>query len=97
MSTSRPPVKKELDYPRIGAFGPYGGRYVPELLIPALTELERAQKEIVPREDFRAALSDALAKWAGRPTPLTRLDRFARLARLDVVLKREDLLHGGAH
>jgi tryptophan synthase beta chain len=97
MSTSRTPVKKELDHPRIGAFGPYGGRYVPELLIPALTELERAQKEIVPREDFRAALSDALRNWAGRPTPLTRLDRFSRLARLDVVLKREDLLHGGAH
>ena len=100
MSTSRSPlkkVKKALDHPRVGAFGPYGGRYVPELLIPALAELERAQKEIVPRKDFRAALSDALAKWAGRPTPLTRVDSFSRLARFDVVLKREDLLHGGAH
>ena len=90
-------VVRNRDYPRVGAFGPYGGRYVPELLIPALTELERARKEIVPREDFRKALSEALSNWAGRPTPLTRLPGFSRMARLEVVLKREDLLHGGAH
>jgi tryptophan synthase beta chain len=83
--------------PRVGAFGDYGGRYVPELLIPALEELEEARKTIVPSMDFKRAFSDALRAWAGRPTPLTRVSAFSRLAELDVVLKREDLLHGGAH
>ncbi len=96
LAVRRTPIR-DLEHPRIGAFGPYGGRYVPELLIPALDELERARKEIVPRADFRKAFSEALSQWAGRPTPLTRVPRFSRLARLDVVLKREDLLHGGAH
>jgi tryptophan synthase beta chain len=81
----------------MGAFGDYGGRYVPELLSPALEKLEEARKSIVPRADFKRALSDALRLWAGRPTPLTRVSSFSRLANLDVVLKREDLLHGGAH
>jgi tryptophan synthase beta chain len=83
--------------PRVGAFGDYGGRFVPELLIPALEELERARREIVPRADFRSALADALRDWAGRPTPLTRIAGLSREAGLEIVLKREDLLHGGAH
>jgi len=97
MSTSPTSMKRNAERPRVGSFGSYGGRYVPELLIPALMELERARKEILPRKDFRDALSEGLAKWAGRPTPLTRVDRFSRRAHLEVLLKREDLLHGGAH
>ncbi len=83
--------------PRIGAFGEYGGRYVPELLVPALVELERARKEIVPSREFKKALTELLDQWAGRPTPLTSAPRFSEACELDVIMKREDLLHGGAH
>jgi tryptophan synthase beta chain len=83
--------------PRVGAFGDYGGRFVPELLVPALDELERARKEIVPSREFKNALAELLAEWAGRPTPLLTTPRFSEACELDVVMKREDLLHGGAH
>lgn len=83
--------------PRVGAFGEYGGRFVPELLVPALEELERARKEIVPSREFKKTLAELLAEWAGRPTPLATAPRFSEVCELDVVLKREDLLHGGAH
>ena len=90
-------IKKDIERPRVGAFGDYGGRYVPELLVPALEELEEARKEIVPRSEFKRRFSEALHSWAGRPTPVTFVPNFSRSAKLDVVLKREDLLHGGAH
>jgi len=83
--------------PRLGAFGSFGGRYASELLWPALDELADAHRRIVPTASFRAELDEELAHWAGRPTPLCRAERFGALARLDVWLKREDLLHGGAH
>jgi tryptophan synthase beta chain len=83
--------------PRVGAFGEYGGRYVPELLVPALEELERARREIVPGRAFQSELKELLAAWTGRPTPLTEAPRFSDAAALEVVMKREDLLHGGAH
>ena len=83
--------------PRVGAFGDYGGRFVPELLIPALEELEKARKEIVPSREFQRELSSLLVEWAGRPTPLCEAPAFSKAAGLDVVMKREDLLHGGAH
>jgi tryptophan synthase beta chain len=83
--------------PRVGAFGAYGGRYVPELLVPALEELERARREIVPRREFQGELSSLLGEWAGRPTPLAEAPAFSKAAGLEVVMKREDLLHGGAH
>jgi tryptophan synthase beta chain len=76
-------------------FGTYGGRYVPETLIPALDELERGWREAQADPAFRAELDDLLATYAGRPTPLTRAGRFAPAKRL--YLKREDLLHTGAH
>ena len=76
-------------------FGAYGGRYVPETLIPALDELEAGWQEARKDEAFRAELHDLLTTYAGRPTPLTRADRFAPDKRL--YLKREDLLHTGAH
>lgn len=83
--------------PRIGAFGDYGGRYVPELLVPALEELEQARREILPSREFRSQLDTLLADWAGRPTPLALAPVFSEACGLQVVLKREDLLHGGAH
>ena len=76
-------------------FGDYGGRYVPETLIPALDELERGWREALADDSFRAELHGLLTTYAGRPTPLTLAERFAPGKRL--YLKREDLLHTGAH
>ena len=76
-------------------FGVYGGRYVPETLIPALDELENAWRSLAGDESFRSELGTLLSTYAGRPTPLTRVERFAPDRRM--YLKREDLLHTGAH
>ncbi len=76
-------------------FGAYGGRYVPETLIPALDELTAGWREAQADAMFRAELHELLTNYAGRPTPLTRAERFAPDKR--VYLKREDLLHTGAH
>ena len=83
--------------PRQGAFGSFGGRFAPELLTPALEELETARKEIVPTAAFRSELDREARDWVGRPTPLTRVPRFSARAGFETVFKREDLLHGGAH
>ncbi len=76
-------------------YGAYGGRFVPETLIPALDELEQGWSEAQADESFRAELHSLLSSFAGRPTPLTLALRFAPGKRL--YLKREDLLHTGAH
>jgi tryptophan synthase beta chain len=76
-------------------FGDYGGRYVPETLIPALDELDAGWRAALADESFRSELHGLLTSYAGRPTPLTRAERFAPDKRL--WLKREDLLHTGAH
>jgi tryptophan synthase beta chain len=76
-------------------FGVYGGRYVPETLVPALDELEHAWRQLSTDDGFRAELHELLTTFAGRPTPLTRAERFAPDRTL--YLKREDLLHTGAH
>jgi len=76
-------------------YGPYGGRYVPETLIPALDELAAAWAEAEDDPGFAAELDRLGREYAGRPTPLTRAERFAPGRRL--YLKREDLLHTGAH
>ena len=76
-------------------FGEYGGRYVPETLIPALDELEAGWQQTQQDESFRAELDALLTTYAGRPTPLTLAERFAPGKR--IYLKREDLLHTGAH
>ena len=83
--------------PRLGAFGEFGGRFAPELLTPALEELEAARQTIVPGPSFQEELDREAAEWVGRPTPLTRAPRFSARAGLEIVFKREDLLHGGAH
>ena len=78
-------------------FGTYGGRFVSELLQPAVIELEQAVDRILPTARFQDQLETELTRWGGRPTPLTAAPRFSALTGLEVWLKREDLLHGGAH
>ncbi|HET8872178.1 MAG TPA: tryptophan synthase subunit beta [Gaiellaceae bacterium] len=79
----------------VGVYGTYGGRYVPETLIPALDELQAGWNEARDDPSFAADLDHLLRTFAGRPTPLTLVERFAPGKR--VYLKREDLLHTGAH
>ncbi len=79
-----------------GRFGDYGGAYVPEILMPALEELEAAFVAAQEDPEFQAELAELLTKYAGRPTPLTRC-RHLGSERARIYLKREDLLHGGAH
>jgi tryptophan synthase beta chain len=76
-----------------GRFGRFGGCYVPEILVPALEQLEAAFLEAQEDSAFVAELNDLLANYAGRPTPLTRCRNLPG----NIYLKREDLLHGGAH
>jgi tryptophan synthase beta chain len=79
-----------------GRFGRFGGAYVPEILVPALEQLEAAFLDAQQDPAFGAELSDLLANYAGRPTPLTRCRNLSS-GRTRIYLKREDLLHGGAH
>ena len=76
-------------------YGEYGGRFVPETLIPALDELEAGWRAAQADESFRAELDELGRTYGGRPTPLTLAERFAPGKQL--YLKREDLLHTGAH
>jgi tryptophan synthase beta chain len=76
-------------------FGPYGGRFVPETVIPALDELTAGWEQARSDPAFQAELAELNASFGGRPTPLTLAGRFAPGKRL--YLKREDLLHTGAH
>jgi len=81
-----------------GHFGPYGGRYVPETLMAPLEELERAYAEARKDSVFQAELADLMANYAGRPTPLYEAKRLsAELGGARIFIKREDLLHTGAH
>jgi len=76
-----------------GRFGRFGGAYVPEILVPALEQLEAAFLDAHDDPAFAAELNGLLANYAGRPTPLTRCSNLPA----NIYLKREDLLHGGAH
>jgi tryptophan synthase beta chain len=78
-------------------FGPYGGQYVPETLMPALAELERAWLDARGDAGFQAELSTLLRDYVGRPSPLYRASRLSQAAGHPVYLKREDLNHTGAH
>ncbi|HYB59860.1 MAG TPA: tryptophan synthase subunit beta [Methylomirabilota bacterium] len=81
-----------------GRFGPYGGRYVPETLVAPLEELERAYAEARADASFQRELDDLLRNFAGRPTPLLFADRLSvHLGGPRIYIKREDLLHTGAH
>jgi tryptophan synthase beta chain len=90
MITSQPDAR--------GHFGPYGGRYVPEVLMTPLEALEKAYGEARNDPEFQAELADLLANYAGRPTPLYYARRLSQqLGGAKLYFKREDLLHTGAH
>jgi tryptophan synthase beta chain len=80
-----------------GRFGPFGGRYVPEMLVPALERLEEGVTEYLHAEDFQRELARELHGWAGRPTALTRAAGLSVAWGAEIWLKREDLAHTGAH
>ncbi len=80
-----------------GRFGRFGGRFVPEVLIPALDELSAAWSELKGDEAFRGELASLLRDFVGRPTPLTFAPRLSERTGYRVFLKREDLAHTGAH
>jgi len=80
-----------------GRFGPFGGRYVPEVLIPALDELDRAWRSLRTDDGFRSEQGALLRDFVGRPTPLTFASRLSEALGYRVWLKREDLAHTGAH
>ena len=80
-----------------GKFGQFGGLFVPELLIPVLEELEEAFLESKEDPEFKKELSTLLRDFAGRPTALFHARRLSKEVGTKVYLKREDLLHGGAH
>ena len=85
-------------YPIRGKFGKYGGKYIPETLSPAVEELESAYEKYKNDPDFQNELSYYLTQYAGRPTPLYFAKNLTRkLGGAKIYLKREDLLHGGAH
>lgn len=82
---------------KTGYYGTFGGAYAPETLMPALEELEKAFLTLQKDPKFIARLEYVLAQYAGRPTPLYRAENLSRTWGAEVLLKREDLLHGGAH
>src|SRR6185295_5179721 len=91
-------VKTEAMTQERGRFGPYGGRYVPETLMAALDELERAYEAARVDPSFQRDLAALLRDFVGRPTPLYRARRLeAEAGGPAVYLKREDLNHTGAH
>ena len=84
--------------PLSGKYGKFGGRFVPETLVPALEELEKSYDQISADKDFQKELKDYLSNYAGRPSPLYYAKNLSKkLGGAKIYLKREDLLHGGAH
>ena len=89
---------KKYNFPFNGKFGNFGGKYIPETLVPAIEELEESYKKFTNDPEFKKELKDYLENYAGRPTPIylaKNLTEYADGAK--IYLKREDLLHGGAH
>ena len=80
-----------------GRFGDFGGRYVPESLVPACIELEVAFRDAWVDEAFRTELDDILHNYGGRPTPVTECGRLSEQLGIRLLLKREDLAHTGSH
>jgi tryptophan synthase beta chain len=80
-----------------GRYGPFGGRYVPETLIPAHERLERGARRWLADPDFQAELNSELSDWVGRPTALSPAPHLSKRWGAQVWLKREDLAHTGAH
>ena len=80
-----------------GRFGPFGGRYIPETLVPAFERLTEAVRTTLHEASFQAELNAELADWAGRPTALSPMRNLSRRWGAEVWFKREDLAHTGAH
>ena len=78
-------------------FGEFGGQYVPQILIPVLDQLEKAYVDAMNDPEFQKELSDLLVNYVGRPTPITLCQNLTKGTKTKIYLKREDLLHGGAH
>jgi tryptophan synthase beta chain len=98
MATATIPRGKKDSAKTPGRFGVYGGRYVPETLMSALEELERAYEKAKRDRKFQSRLDEFLRTYAGRPTPLFFARRLTeKLGGAKIYLKREDLLHTGAH
>jgi tryptophan synthase beta chain len=89
-------IKGELPDER-GRFGPFGGRYIPETLVPAFERLEEGVKRYLPDAEFQQAFRRELREWVGRPTALSFAPRLSERWGTEVWLKREDLAHTGAH
>ena len=80
-----------------GRYGRFGGRYVPEILVPALTRLEETSRLLLDDPGFLNMYEEELSSWVGRPTALTHADRLGDVWGGELWLKREDLAHTGAH
>jgi len=78
-------------------YGGFGGQYVPETLIQPLYELERSYHRLIQEKEFQAELTSFLESFAGRPTPLYYAKTLSKKIGSRIYLKREDLVHGGAH
>src|SRR3989304_4685604 len=91
-------MKTLSSYPIDGKFGKYGGRFVPEILMAAIKELEEAYEQAKQDPNFNKELAYYLSEYAGRPTPLYYAQNLTRkTGGAKIYLKREDLAHGGAH
>ena len=91
-------IQSAIATSKAGRFGPYGGRYVPETLVAALEELEAAYESAKQDAEFQRELDELMRQYAGRPTPLFHAARLTeKLGGARIYLKREDLLHTGAH
>ena len=87
-----------MKYPKDGKFGEFGGKYIPETLVPAIEELEENYLKFKDNKDFKKELDYYLKQYAGRPTPLYYAKNLSeKCGGAKIYLKREDLLHGGAH
>jgi tryptophan synthase beta chain len=89
---------KKYNFPFNGKFGNFGGKYIPETLVPAIEELENSYKKFTNDSNFKKELKDYLENYAGRPTPIYLAKNLTEyVGGAKIYLKREDLLHGGAH
>ena len=85
-------------FPKDGRFGDFGGKYIPETLVPAIEELEENYQKFKNDKNFKKELNYYLKYYAGRPTPLYFAKNLSeKIGGAKIYLKREDLLHGGAH
>ena len=88
----------KIKYPKNGHFGDFGGRYIPETLVPAIKELEENYLKFKDEKNFKNELDHYLKEYAGRPTPLYFAKNLTKkIGGAKIYLKREDLLHGGDH